>query len=110
MSNAETLQTDVVVLGAGVVGLAVAAAISKKTQNIVLMEQHGKFGQETSSRNSEVVHSGIYYPKDSLKTKLCIRGRELLYAYCEKWQVPFRKTGKFLVATAEEENAYLESI
>lgn len=105
----ETLTTQVLVIGAGVVGLAVAAELSKN-QEVILAEQYPQFGRETSSRNSEVIHSGIYYPKDSLKTRSCIEGRKLLYEYCEKNQVPYRKCGKFVVATSLFEEEYLEKL
>lgn len=108
--SAMTVEMDVCVVGAGVVGLACARSLAMTGRNVVLLERHGKFGQETSSRNSEVIHSGIYYPKDSLKTALCIRGRELLYDYCKTHQIPFRKSGKFVVATEKSDLAYLEKL
>jgi len=67
-------------------------------------------GQETSSRNSEVIHSGIYYPPDSLKTALCIRGRDLLYARCKANDLPFRQTGKLILATSKEQERYLDQL
>jgi len=103
----ESLSTDIVVIGAGVVGLAIASELSKKN-DLILVEQYPQFGRETSSRNSEVVHSGIYYPKDSLKSTWCIEGRKLLYDYCADKQIPYKKCGKFLVATNTSEEAYLE--
>lgn len=105
----ETFDTDIVIIGAGVIGLAVAARLSGK-YDVVLLESHEKFGQETSSRNSEVIHSGIYYPKNSQKTSLCLRGRDLLYAYCEDRGVPYRQLGKILVATEPTENGYLDKL
>jgi len=77
---------DVLIIGAGVVGLAVAAELSKQLNDLslVLLEQHSKFGQETSSRNSEVIHAGIYYPTGSLKAKLCVEGNQRLYRFCEE--------------------------
>ncbi|MEW6676187.1 MAG: FAD-dependent oxidoreductase [Nitrospirota bacterium] len=69
-------EVNITIIGAGVVGLAIAAELSSKYNDIVVLERHGSFGQETSSRNSEVIHSGIYYPEGSLKTKLCVLKRE----------------------------------
>lgn len=105
-------QVDFLVIGAGVVGLAICAEISTRFKNasIVLLERHNKFGQETSSRNSEVIHSGIYYPKNSLKAKLCTEGNRLLYDFCEKWDVPHQRIGKLIIARNEEEIKTLESL
>ncbi|OGW33212.1 MAG: hypothetical protein A2X59_04190 [Nitrospirae bacterium GWC2_42_7] len=100
----------ITIIGAGVVGLAIAAELSKKYDEIILIEKHEKFGQETSSRNSEVIHSGIYYPTDSLKAKLCVEGRPLLYKYCEKNSIPCLKTGKLIVASDEFHIARLEEL
>lgn len=101
---------DIVVIGAGVVGLAIAAELSKTYSNLVVLEKNEKFGQETSSRNSEVIHSGIYYPKNSLKSKLCIEGNKLLYEYCVKNEVPHKKCGKYIIATDEVELKKLDDI
>ncbi|KAI8911104.1 FAD dependent oxidoreductase, partial [Gorgonomyces haynaldii] len=90
------------VIGAGAVGLAIAARLSA-TMATVLIERHPTFGRETSSRNSEVIHAGIYYPPDSLKTRLCIRGRHLLYEYCKRG-IPFKKTGKWIVSSKQQEH------
>jgi len=98
-----------VVIGAGVVGLAVAASISRLGPTLVI-ERNSGIGQETSSRNSEVVHSGIYYPVDSLKTRLCIRGRELLYDTCKEGGIPFIKVGKWIVAQDDDEAQYLSKL
>jgi L-2-hydroxyglutarate oxidase LhgO len=100
----------ITIIGAGVVGLAIAAGLSKKHDNIILLERHEKFGRETSSRNSEVIHSGIYYPTDSLKAKLCIEGRALIYKYCEKNSVPCLKTGKLITASEQSQIAKLEEL
>lgn len=105
----DTVETDVLIIGAGVVGLAVARTVSSYFSTLVV-EKHPQFGQETSSRNSEVVHSGIHYPLDSQKTFYCIRGRDLLYEYCETHRVPFKKCGKYVVATRTEETEYLEKL
>ncbi|TGE33297.1 NAD(P)/FAD-dependent oxidoreductase [Desulfosporosinus sp. Sb-LF] len=103
---------DVLIIGAGVVGLAVAAELSKqfKDKSLVLLEQHSKFGQETSSRNSEVIHSGIYYPTGSLKAKLCVEGNQRLYQFCREWEIPHKRIGKLIIARNETEIPALESI
>jgi 2-hydroxyglutarate dehydrogenase len=99
------------VVGAGVVGLAVARQLQKRNgSSTLLVEQHGAVGTETSSRNSEVIHAGIYYGPDSLKTMLCIRGKELLYRLCRERRIPFRVTGKWIVAQNEAEFEQLETI
>ncbi|MCX7635136.1 MAG: FAD-dependent oxidoreductase, partial [Syntrophales bacterium] len=101
---------DIVVVGAGVVGLAVAARLGDKKRRIVVLEKNVRYGQETSARNSEVIHSGIYYPSTFLKTRLCIAGRRLLYPWCQRHRVPHLRVGKIIVATTEEEMAYLEAL
>jgi L-2-hydroxyglutarate oxidase LhgO len=105
-------RVDIVIIGAGVVGLAVAERLSrtKSGQEIVVLERHEGFGRETSSRNSEVIHAGLYYAKDLLKTELCIRGNPLLYELCLKEGIPHRKTGKIILATDESEKQQLRSI
>jgi L-2-hydroxyglutarate oxidase LhgO len=94
---------QITIIGAGVVGLAIAAELSKRYSNICLIEKNTKFGQEISSRNSEVIHSGVYYPKNSLKSKLCIQGNKLLYQYCDVKNIPYNKCGKLIVATKKSE-------
>jgi L-2-hydroxyglutarate oxidase LhgO len=89
---------DVVVIGAGVVGLAVARALAMQGRETIVLERHGREGEETSSRNSGVIHSGIYYPPGSLKARMCVRGRELLYEYCRARGIPHDQCGKLLVA------------
>lgn len=101
---------NITIIGAGVVGLAIAAEISKNNYGIYVMEKHHKFGQETSSRNSEVIHSGIYYPTNSLKAKLCVEGRKLIYQYCKKNDVLFNRCGKLIVATDVNESKQLSQI
>ncbi len=105
-------QVDIAIIGAGVVGLAVASELSGKFEDksIVLVERHNKFGQETSSRNSEVIHGGIYYPTGSLKAKLCVDGNKRLYRFCEEWDIPHNRLGKLIIARTEEEIPVLESI
>ena len=78
------MDTDVTIIGAGVVGLAIAELVSEDHNDVFLVEKHNTFGQETSSRSSEVIHAGIYYPEGSLKAKLCVEGKTLLYDYCRK--------------------------
>jgi len=94
---------DVVIIGAGVIGLAVAAELSNHFESIVLLERHESFGKETSSRNSEVIHAGIYYPTDSLKARLCVGGAPLLYDFCGAHSIAHRRVGKLIVAASESE-------
>jgi L-2-hydroxyglutarate oxidase LhgO len=94
---------DVLVIGAGVIGLAIAERLSRSGGSLVVVEQHEGFGRETSSRNSEVIHCGMYYARDLLKTRLCVRGNPMLYQWCERHHIPFRKTGKIVVATDLQE-------
>jgi L-2-hydroxyglutarate oxidase LhgO len=101
---------NITVIGAGVVGLAIAQKITERHDNVFIIEKHNTFGQETSSRNSEVIHAGIYYPKDSLKAKLCVEGKNLLYDYCKKFDVPHKKCGKLIIATTEEEITVIEGV
>ncbi len=91
-------RVDAMVVGAGVVGLAVARAMALAGREVVVVERHRLPGQETTSRNSGVIHSGIYYPKDGLKAKLCVRGRDLLYAFCEARDIAHSRCGKVIVA------------
>lgn len=103
-------QTDILIIGAGVVGLAVARELSLAKKNVIVAEKSGSFGQETSSRNSEVIHGGMYYPSGTLKAKLCVTGRQILYELCEKNGIPHRKTGKLIVAADKSEIPALEGI
>jgi L-2-hydroxyglutarate oxidase LhgO len=104
------MDAEITIIGAGVVGLAIAEKVSEDHNNIFLIEKHLSFGQETSSRNSEVIHAGIYYNKDSLKARLCIEGKKLLYDYCRRFDVPFNNCGKLIVASSENEIAVIEGI
>jgi len=106
----EMMDAEITIIGAGVVGLAIAEKVSEECKNVFVIEKHPTFGQETSSRNSEVIHAGIYYTKDSLKAKLCIEGKTLLYDYCNKYEVPYNNCGKLIVATSEEEITVIEGI
>ena len=101
---------ETVVVGAGVVGLAIARALARKGQSVMLLERHDRVGSETSSRSSEVIHAGIYYAPGSLRAKLCVAGKELLYRFCAENGVAHRRCGKLLVATREDEVGKLESI
>jgi L-2-hydroxyglutarate oxidase LhgO len=100
-------QFDVCIVGAGVVGLAIAYQISRDPQfrnrSIVLLERDSSFGQHTSSRNSEVIHAGIYYARDSLKASLCVRGKQLLYQHCRQFDVPCKQLGKYIVGSRRDE-------
>lgn len=104
------MDAGITIIGAGVIGLAIAEKVSEEHDNVFLIEKHTSFGQETSSRNSEVIHAGIYYDKDSLKARLCVEGNRLLYDYCKKYDVPHRNCGKLIVATTEEEIGVIEGI
>ena len=99
----QTLQTDVAIIGAGIVGLAIAERLSRTRKDIVVIEQHETFGRETSSRNSQVIHAGIYYPVGSLKAKLCVEGNPMLYEFCEKEGVAAEKVGKLIPGIDEDE-------
>jgi L-2-hydroxyglutarate oxidase LhgO len=101
---------DVVIVGAGVVGLAVARAFAEQGRETLILEVASSFGTETSSRNSEVIHAGIYYPSGSLKARMCVTGRDLLYQFCDRTGVPHRRCGKLIVATSNEQLADLEKI
>ncbi len=103
-------EIDAVVIGAGAVGLAVAARLARPDKNVVVLERHARHGLETSSRNSEVVHSGLYYPASSLKTKLCVEGRRRLYELAAQRGFFIKKTGKLIVACEEDERAKLETL
>jgi L-2-hydroxyglutarate oxidase LhgO len=101
---------DVVVIGAGAVGLAVARTFALKGREVLILEAADNFGTGTSSRNSEVIHAGIYYPRGSLKARTCVSGRSLLYDFCEEYGVPYRRCGKLIVATSENQLTELEKI
>ena len=110
MQGAMEHDYELVIIGAGVIGLACAAKCSKVADSTLVIERHESFGFEASSRNSEVIHAGIYYPENSLKAQLCVRGNESLYKWCESHKVPFKKIGKYIIATTIEEEQTLESI
>ena len=100
--------TDTVVIGAGVVGLACAARLAESGRDVLVLEQHGLIGSETSSRNSEVIHAGIYYPTGSEKARLCVEGKALLYDYCDRYRVPHARCGKIIVAVTDAQTEMLE--
>jgi L-2-hydroxyglutarate oxidase LhgO len=101
---------DCIVIGAGVVGLAVGRSLGLAGRDVVVLEAEPEIGMHTSSRNSEVIHAGLYYPENSLKAKLCVQGKEMLYAYCAAHHIPFNRLGKLIVASGEDEYARLEAI
>ncbi|KAF0135287.1 MAG: putative dehydrogenase [Candidatus Saganbacteria bacterium] len=105
-------KVDITIIGAGVIGLAIAESLSRKYANrdIIVLEKNEKYGQETSSRNSEVIHAGIYYPKDSLKSKLCLSGNKMLYELCEAKGIKYKKCGKLIVSTNKGEISQIEAI
>jgi L-2-hydroxyglutarate oxidase LhgO len=98
------------IIGAGVVGLAVAEKLSETHKGLLILERNAGFGQETSSRNSEVIHAGIYYAKDSLKARLCVEGNRLLYRMCAEGRIPHRRCGKLIVAATIQDEGILASI
>ena len=113
MNQSESLpdaSVDAVVIGAGVVGLAVSRALAMSGLEVIILEAANAIGTETSSRHSEVIHAGIYYRADSLKAELCLRGKHLLYEYCDQHGVDYRRCGKLIVATDQAQQATLESL
>ncbi len=105
-----TTDIQTVIIGAGVVGLACARALAKTGREVLIIERHDAIGTETSARNSEVIHAGIYYPKDSLKAKFCVAGRDMLYQYCAENGIDHKRTGKLIVATHEDQIPALRDI
>ncbi|MDB4349845.1 NAD(P)/FAD-dependent oxidoreductase [Omnitrophica bacterium] len=103
-------KVGVVIIGAGIVGLSVAAELSRHRDSVYLVERHESFGRETSSRNSEVIHAGIYYPKDSLKARTCLEGKRLIYETCERHNIPYKRSGKLIVAADDSEMPDLERL
>ncbi len=110
MAVMERHHFDITIIGAGVVGLAIAEELARHFDSILLLEKNESQGQETSSRNSEVIHAGIYYPEGSLKASLCVEGRKLLYEACEKRGIPYKRTGKLIVATNPDEEESLRGL
>jgi L-2-hydroxyglutarate oxidase LhgO len=103
-------EIDCVIIGAGVVGLAVARSLAQAGRDVLVLEACETFGTQTSARSSEVIHAGIYYPRNSLKARLCVQGKQLLYDYLRERHLPFRQTGKLMVATQPEQVAQLETL
>ncbi|MBF0537786.1 MAG: NAD(P)/FAD-dependent oxidoreductase [Nitrospirae bacterium] len=103
-------RVNITIIGAGVIGLAIAAELSVDFDDILVIERHDDFGRQTSSRNSEVIHSGIYYPTGSLKAELCVEGAPMLYRYCQDHGIAHRRIGKLIVATQESEIQQLEEL
>ena len=99
---------ECIVIGGGVVGLACARTLAQQGRVVLLLERHGHIGEETSSRNSEVIHAGIYYPTGSNKARLCVRGKQLLYEFCAAFHVPVNNCGKIIVATDSAQLTVLE--
>ncbi|MBL4806494.1 MAG: NAD(P)/FAD-dependent oxidoreductase [Rhodobacteraceae bacterium] len=99
-----------IVIGAGVIGLAIARDLAVSGRDVLVLEKAAHFGSETSSRNSEVIHAGIYYPKDSRKAIFCVEGKSRLYEYCRTHHVPHLNTGKLIVATSNDETRILETL
>ena len=103
-------QVDVAVIGGGVTGLASALAIAKRGRSVCVIERHPRPGLDTSTHNSGVIHGGMYYPTGSLKARLCIEGRRLLYAFCAEHQVPHARCGKLIVAHDDSELDDLQAL
>jgi L-2-hydroxyglutarate oxidase LhgO len=106
----DVVETETIIIGAGVIGLAIGAEIARRGRPAFILESTRTIGSGISSRNSEVIHSGLYNPKNSLKSRLCVEGRALLYAYCSSHDVPHRRCGKLIVATNETEAAKIEAL
>src|SRR5271154_6010452 len=103
-------QANVVIIGGGVVGCAIARALSLRWSEVFVLEALPKLGMGASSRNSGVIHAGLYYPPGSLKARHCLRGNRLTYEFCAAHGVPHRKTGKLVVASSEEESHALNAL
>ena len=101
---------DVTIIGAGVVGLAIAAQVASKDREVYVLEKNQTFGQEISARHSGVIHSGIYYSENSLKAKMCVSGNRLLYELCERYDISHKKLGKLIVASTDAETGELETL
>jgi L-2-hydroxyglutarate oxidase LhgO len=103
-------QANILIIGGGVIGCAIARAVSQRWQDVFLVERFPKLGMATSTRNSGVNHAGLYYPKNSLKAKLCVEGNRMTYEFCAKHNVSFRHTGKLVVATNAHEEVELAAL
>ncbi len=104
------MDAEITIIGAGVIGLAIAREVSQHTRGVFVIEKNLKFGQETSSRNSEVIHSGIYYPAGSLKARLCVEGKWMLYDFLKEYEIGHRMCGKLVVAVSEDELDLLRKV
>ncbi|MCU0608928.1 MAG: NAD(P)/FAD-dependent oxidoreductase [Chitinispirillaceae bacterium] len=102
--------TDIVIIGAGAVGLAIADRLASNTQSVVVLERNDSFGRETSSRNSEVIHAGFYYPEGSLKAQLCVQGNPLMYDFCGVNNVPHQRCGKLVVARNPDDEKEIQHL
>src|SRR6201995_819112 len=101
-------KVDCVVVGAGVIGLAIARRLARAGREVIVLEAAEGIGTITSSRNSEVIHAGIYYPAGSLMARMCVGGKRMLYEYCQEHGIPYRNCGKLIVATTPKEAAKLQ--
>lgn len=110
MGDLPVFEADVVVAGAGVIGLACARALARAGRDVLIIEKANAIGTETSARNSEVIHAGIYYPKGSLKGEACVEGRHLLYEYLNSRKLPHKRIGKLIVAATDDQVVELDSI
>lgn len=105
-----TIEIDVVVIGAGVIGLAIARELALQGREVIVIEQENSIAYHTSSRNSGVIHAGIYYSAASLKAQFCVEGKELLYRYCDSHKIDYHRCGKYIVATNKQQLAQLQQI
>src|ERR687892_610381 len=101
---------DTVVIGAGVVGLAAALSIARRGHSVAVLEREPRPGMGTSTHNSQVIHAGIYYPPDTLKTRHCVEGARMLYEFCDRHGVPYQRCGKLIVAQDDQQVAALEGL
>ena len=106
----DSYRFDAIIIGAGIVGLAIAQRLSKNFDSILLVEKEETFGRHVSSRNSEVIHSGIYYPQNSLKARLCIAGNKMLVDFARKYAIHHKNCGKLVVISDPSDKAKLESL
>jgi L-2-hydroxyglutarate oxidase LhgO len=103
-------EADIVIIGAGIVGLSIAEAVSRTCKNVFVFEKNHTFGLETSSRNSEVIHAGMYYPENSFKAGFCVTGNRLMYELCEKYRINYKRLGKIIVAADDVETREVERL
>ena len=109
-NNKETFEFDAIIIGAGIVGLSIAHELSSSYRNLLVIEKETTFGRHISSRNSEVIHSGLYYEPNSLKARLCVRGNELMYDFARKYNINYNNCGKLIVIPTIEELSRLEAL